>query len=161
MSRRGKTPTCVSSQDDRPYPFMEPWTYEGSWERAMDKLRTHLEFEGAKVCMPRNPRIATGLECRSMNVVGTGLFKRERERVWAGPGRDPVDSHRAGLVNSRPCGTLCKLVIDFRSASRILPMVLSSSLLPFCFQRNAAVDSYCVHLLALSQCEIISCAKYT
>ncbi|CAM9655331.1 unnamed protein product [Ectocarpus sp. 12 AP-2014] len=43
------TPTCVSSQDDRPYPFMEPWSYDGPFERAMSRLRNYLEFNGAKV----------------------------------------------------------------------------------------------------------------
>lgn len=46
-----KTPTCVSSQDDRPYPFMEPWTYEGPWDRAMSRLRSYLELDGAKVSL--------------------------------------------------------------------------------------------------------------
>ncbi|CAM9154366.1 unnamed protein product, partial [Hapterophycus canaliculatus] len=43
------TPTCVSSQDDRPYAFMEPWAYEGPFERSMSRLRTYLESGGAKV----------------------------------------------------------------------------------------------------------------
>ncbi|CAM9188410.1 unnamed protein product [Ascophyllum nodosum] len=53
------TPTCVSSQDDRPYPFMEPWAYEGSWERAMGRLRSYLELNGAKVvsAAPRYLRV--------------------------------------------------------------------------------------------------------
>lgn len=44
-----QTPTCVSSQDDRPYPFMEPWAYDGPFERSMSRLRNYLEFNGAKV----------------------------------------------------------------------------------------------------------------
>lgn len=45
----GQTPTCVSSQDDRPYPFVEPWAYDGPFERAMSRLRSYLEINGAKV----------------------------------------------------------------------------------------------------------------
>ena len=45
----GQTPTCVSSQDDRPYAFMEPWAYEGPFERSMSRLRSYLEINGAKV----------------------------------------------------------------------------------------------------------------
>lgn len=44
-----QTPTCVSSQDDRSYPFMEPWAYDGPFERSMSRLRNYLEFNGAKV----------------------------------------------------------------------------------------------------------------
>lgn len=43
------SPTCVSSQDDRPYSFMEPWAYDGPWERAMSRLRSYVEGSGAKV----------------------------------------------------------------------------------------------------------------
>lgn len=34
---------CVSSQDDRPGTFQEPWTYESSTEAAMARLRAKVE----------------------------------------------------------------------------------------------------------------------
>ncbi|CAM9198624.1 unnamed protein product, partial [Phaeothamnion confervicola] len=38
------SPTCVSSQDDRPYPFAEPWTFDGTQEASKQKLLTYLEL---------------------------------------------------------------------------------------------------------------------
>jgi len=38
------TPTCVSSQDDRPYPFLEPWQYDMSQPNAMKKLVAKIQF---------------------------------------------------------------------------------------------------------------------
>lgn len=41
---------CVSSQDDRPAFFMEPWTYDGSYENAKRKIIAYaLNFKGASL----------------------------------------------------------------------------------------------------------------
>ncbi len=46
----GRLDNCVSSQDDRPPVFAEPWAYEASAERAMRRLRDHVSaLPGAEV----------------------------------------------------------------------------------------------------------------
>ncbi|CAM9124329.1 unnamed protein product [Discosporangium mesarthrocarpum] len=60
------TPTCVSSQDDRPYPFMEPWAYDTTTEVAMDRLRTFVELtKGAQIKMATPRYLRAEYEVRS------------------------------------------------------------------------------------------------
>ena len=41
---------CISSQDDRPFCFMPPWSYEGKFETAKNKLVTLLkEMKGCRI----------------------------------------------------------------------------------------------------------------
>lgn len=41
---------CVSSQDDRPPVFAEPWAYDGSADKAMSRLRAYVgQMQGAEV----------------------------------------------------------------------------------------------------------------
>eukprot|EP00904_Undaria_pinnatifida_P006759 jgi/Undpi1/3212/HiC_scaffold_15.g06586.m1 len=106
------TPTCVSSQDDRPYSFMEPWAYDGPWERAMARLRSYVELNGAKVVAfsPRylrveyeaaNPLQASVDDVEFYFTPGDALVQfrcaRRRGVTDLGAGRKRMDSIRLAL----------------------------------------------------------------
>ncbi|CAM9896233.1 unnamed protein product, partial [Choristocarpus tenellus] len=51
-----QVPSCVSTQDDRPYCFMEPWSYETTTEVAMNRVRNYIELDDGAKIVTASPR---------------------------------------------------------------------------------------------------------
>mmetsp|Transcript_25649 Transcript_25649/g.86000 ORF Transcript_25649/g.86000 Transcript_25649/m.86000 type:complete len:223 (+) Transcript_25649:57-725(+) len=77
------TRSCVSSQDDRPAVWDNPWEYDGSPEHAMGAIRNYLEGpEGARV------EEATDRYIRAVVDVGPGV--RDELELYLTPGDNLV-----------------------------------------------------------------------